>query len=87
MPVTKQTFLLYRAQKALHSERLREMERARQKDAQLMQERVSDHISKMEETVSTLKAEDEKLRSDLRSAQEEVQQVCVVLNIGFMLLA
>lgn len=55
------------------------MERSRQKDAQLMQERVSDHISKMEETVSTLKAEDEKLRSDLRSAQEEVQQVCVVL--------
>ena len=79
MPVTKLTFLLCREQKALHSERLREMERSRQKDAQLMQERVSDHISKMEETVSTLKAEDEKLRSDLRSAQEEVQQVCVVL--------
>ena len=76
---------MYRAQKALHSERLREMERSRQEDAQLMQETVSHHISKMEATVSTLKAEDEKLRSDLRSAQEEVQQVSLILSIWFVL--
>ena len=58
------------------------MERSRQEDAQLMQETVSHHISKMEATVSTLKAEDEKLRSDLRSAQEEVQQVSLILVYG-----
>ena len=51
---------------ALHMEKLREVERSRQEDAQLMQERASQHISKMEGEVTAVKAEEERLRSELR---------------------
>ena len=51
---------------ALHTEKLREVERSRQEDAQLMQDRASQHISRMEVEVTAVKAEEERLRSDLR---------------------
>lgn len=64
-----------REQEERHTERLKEVERSRHEEAQMLQDRALQHITDLEDKVEMLKAEEEKLKAEFKITQEEVLDV------------